>query len=187
MEEVSTRYHWELEKNHVLMLLPMVEPTDNARRRIKRNTICTFTCLSTAVRLIGAALEIRVRESRITGKLKDIRCISHQFCFVSSKNCKTIKPRSISQLCTTQQNLVWTKWYLLWNAFACHQIEGTFVRVEGIIRLFWPQGSAQWKDERRVRNGWGVSRSLLNFQVGFAVLELGQEHLIGITRLTHQG
>lgn len=61
-EEVCKRYHCELEKNHVRMLLPIVEPTDRTRRRIKRKTICTLTCRSTAVRLIGAALNQRSEE-----------------------------------------------------------------------------------------------------------------------------
>ena len=39
------------------MLLPMVEPRERASRRMNRNTICTLTCRSTAVRLMGAALE----------------------------------------------------------------------------------------------------------------------------------
>lgn len=39
------------------MLAPMVEPTDKARRNPKRKMICTLTCLSTAVLLIGAALQ----------------------------------------------------------------------------------------------------------------------------------
>jgi hypothetical protein len=40
------------------MLLPMVEPRERARSRINKKTIWTFTSLSTAVRLIGAALII---------------------------------------------------------------------------------------------------------------------------------
>lgn len=39
-----------------LMLLPTVDPIDSARSRINRKTICTLTCRSTAVLLIGAAL-----------------------------------------------------------------------------------------------------------------------------------
>lgn len=39
------------------ILLPIVEPTERARRRINRNTIWAFTCLSTAVRLTGVALQ----------------------------------------------------------------------------------------------------------------------------------
>ena len=52
----------ERERRHVdkvltvLMLAPIVEPTDRARRKMKRNIICTLTCFSTAVLLIGAAL-----------------------------------------------------------------------------------------------------------------------------------
>ena len=60
-EEVWKRYHCELEKNHVRILLPTVEPTDRTRRRMKRKTICELTCRSTAVRLIGAALNQKVR------------------------------------------------------------------------------------------------------------------------------
>jgi len=66
-EEVSKRYHWELEKNHDLMLLPTVDPRDNARSRTKRKTIWTLTCLSTAVRLIGAALDAKRSVGHLVG------------------------------------------------------------------------------------------------------------------------
>lgn len=75
--DVSNRYHCRLEKNHyksqhnrrscifsiikpkiltVRMLLPTVDPSDSANSSMKRKTICTLTCLSTAVLLIGAAV-----------------------------------------------------------------------------------------------------------------------------------
>jgi len=38
------------------MTLPIELPTLNANNNTKRNTICTFTCRSTAVRLMGAAV-----------------------------------------------------------------------------------------------------------------------------------
>ncbi|EIW54583.1 phospholipid-translocating P-type ATPase [Trametes versicolor FP-101664 SS1] len=74
--DVSSRYHCWLEKNHyeasaiklthatlsltVRMLLPIVDPIDSASRNKKRNTMCTFTWRSTAVRLMGAAVAFRI-------------------------------------------------------------------------------------------------------------------------------
>lgn len=44
----------------VRMLLPIVDPIDSASRNKKRNTMCTFTWRSTAVRLMGAAVAFRI-------------------------------------------------------------------------------------------------------------------------------
>jgi len=67
-DEVWKRYHCSFEKNHVRILLPTVEPIDRTRRRMKRNTICTLTCRSTAVRLIGAPLGQTSGDNRVEQK-----------------------------------------------------------------------------------------------------------------------
>ena len=54
---VSLKYHCCDEKNHDRMLLPIVEPMDNASKRQNKNTIWILTWRSTAVRLMGAALD----------------------------------------------------------------------------------------------------------------------------------
>lgn len=66
------------------ILAPIVEPIDNARRTMNKNTICTLTCLSTAVRLIGAALRDDVSDSQ-GDVYRNLRCIPHKLCVVASK------------------------------------------------------------------------------------------------------
>lgn len=121
----------------VLMLAPTVEPTDSARRKMKRKMICTLTCFSTAVLLIGAALSRQCEtRSRRRRALKYSRRVPHEFCFMAGKNGDAIYPWGISYLCAAQKHLIRTKRDLARDACVGKELQSSFVSVQRIIWLF---------------------------------------------------
>jgi len=78
------------------MLAPMVDPMDKARRNPKRNMMCTLTCFSTAVLLIGAALSYAEGDKNTVRRKDNLRRIPHQLCLMSGKYNDAIYPRGIS-------------------------------------------------------------------------------------------
>lgn len=93
--------------------------------------MCVLTWRSTAVRLIGAALERpKFAENIVYNGRACSRRVAHKFRLMSREYHQTVRPRCVPDLCTPQEELVGTQRYRLWYSFVGGELNSTLIGVQ---------------------------------------------------------
>jgi hypothetical protein len=86
---------------------------------------------------------------------------------VTGKDDKSIGPRGVAQLCSTQKQLIRPEWYLLGKSSRCDEVEGALICVKRVIGVFGAQRATQSNDGVRRSEIRCLRRRLLDLEVRF--------------------
>ena len=149
--------------------------------------MCTLTCFSTAVRLIGAAL-MSLREHRHSSNSEHSRSIAHELRLVPCEDYQSVGPRRVPNLGPSKQQLVRSKRDLLGHPKVSDQVERSFVGVQAVVGMFRPKRAMQCCDQLRRSERCCLRGRLLDLQVCLPYSRSDIEHsacIAAVVTLTH--
>lgn len=82
-----------------------------------------------------------------------------------------VSPRCVSNLCTSQQDLIRTYWDLFRDVVLGEELQSAFVCIEGVVGVFGTEATSQCGNKMRGSEVSGLGRCLLDLQVGFTEYE----------------